>query len=122
MLNKSLNKNELLGIANILFGMGYLFSQLLTIVKYVPAQQEVFNNFGTEAPSPAFFYFVAAIFMLIGFADLYIGVRLWQDNKSEKLFNRGLILFIGSILGLGIYSVISTLLVILPIYNLTESL
>lgn len=122
MLNRPLNRNTLLGVANFLFGIGLISYQLWVIFVGAPAQQEVFKSFERPIPNLSVFYTIAVVYIAIGLANLFSGVKLFSDDKSKAYFNRGMITLVISIVAFVLASGIYALLVILPIYDLANSL
>ena len=87
-----------------------------------PAQQEVFESFSSPVPHITVFYAIAVVYIAIGFMNIFSGVKLFQDDKSEVYFNRGIAMLVVSIIALALSTAINIILVIAPIYNLTNNL
>lgn len=116
-----MTKYKIVGILNLFLGVLEVVYPLFALIFTLPKLTRLYSDFGAEMPSFTPTYLILGIVVLIGVGNLFFGFNLIsKSGKKDKYFKYALILVIASLLLGGVFYSITSLSVILPIYNLTS--
>lgn len=117
-----MTKYKIVGAINLLLGGLQIIYPLFTLLFTLPRLTELYSEFNAEGPSLTITYFTLGSVIFVGFANLFLGFKLFlkAEEIAKKYFKYGLASVIISFLLMGIFPSIASLSIVLPIYNLTS--
>lgn len=111
-------KYKIVGVINFFFGFFEVIYPLIGILFTIPRLTELYSEFQTKGPNLLPTYMILYIVILMGIGNFFLGFKLFSKSENkDKYFKYAIILIVASFLLGGLFTQITSLSVLIPIYN-----
>lgn len=117
-----MTRYKTVGIVDLFLGTIDIIYSLFIFLFTLPKLNSLYSEFSAESSAFNSTSLVLILLLLMGMADIFFGVNLVSNSeKKVKYFKFGLVFLIINLLLVGIFYAITSLSIIIPIYQLTSS-